>query len=174
MALPRAKIGRPRKVKTIIRGQAIVRYNERYWLGSIVRYNERYRLEAIVRYNWPKKTFSRDCTIQSAEKNFFTWLYDTIGWKKLFHAIVRYNRPKKTFSRDCTIQSAEKNFFMRLYDTIDHRHMQRGQNGRFEDWKKRVVSPWFSTRDKAKSSNKTHYGTSEIGHPPRANLHQSE
>lgn len=30
MALPRAKIGRLRKVKTIIRGQAIVRYNERY------------------------------------------------------------------------------------------------------------------------------------------------
>ena len=71
MALPRAKIGRPRKVKTIIRGQAIVRYNERY------------RLEAIVRYNRPKKTFSRDCTIQSAEKNFFMRLYDTIDHRNM-------------------------------------------------------------------------------------------
>ena len=30
LGLARTKIGRPRKVKTIIRRQAIVRYNERY------------------------------------------------------------------------------------------------------------------------------------------------
>ena len=59
---------------------------------------------AIVRYNGPKKFFSCDCTIQWAEKVFFSRLYDTMGRKSFFRAIVRYNGPKKFFSCDCTIQ----------------------------------------------------------------------
>ena len=61
---------------------------------SIVRYNWSKGSPSIVRYNRPKKFFSSDCTIQSAQKVFFKRLYDTIGPKSFFHVIVRYNEPK--------------------------------------------------------------------------------